>query len=165
MLNGTATPVRLKRPNLRSGAAEYFLPAGLGVFFRTCWTGKETAQHHIEGEVCPNCGRDTPSDRLVSLHAIDHRKQWTTAHVIALDHRWTYLVARAIQSKDMLVRPLVLEIGPGDNVSLTSAVDGNIHPADMRKAADRIVSIWQHHFRGRLSITPDMLSVGTAWIE
>ena len=165
MLSGAATPVRLKRPNLRSGAAEFHLPAGLGVFFKTCWTGHETSQHYLENGICPNCGRSANSDRLVSLHAIDHRQgQWTTAHVIALDNRWTHVLARAIESPKMLVRPLLIKIGHGDQVSILVR-EQNIDPCDMRKASDRIVSVWNHHFRGKVTIGPDLLGCGMQWIE
>lgn len=163
MLNGTATPCRLKRPNLRTGSLTYELPAGLGVFFPTCWTGSETRHHHLENGVCPNCGRATNSERLCSLHAIRQRGNWTTAFVVALDQRWTHLIAAALVDDTFLTRPLSIKIGPGDQVSVAKIGHENINVVDARKAADRIVAVWRHYFQGLLTATPSILHMGPDW--
>jgi len=165
MLNGTATPTRLKRPNLTRGALTYELPGGLGAFFTSCWNGKETRHHHLENGICPNCQRNSDSGRLVSLHAIAQRGQWTTALVVVLEHKWTFMLAEAMADRSFLVRPLRITLGPGEKLSVSVTSDQAAAAKDVYRSSERIVSVWNYYFRGNLTLPASIMNSGTDWIR
>jgi hypothetical protein len=165
MLNGTKTPLCLKRLRIAQNARCYHLPASLGAFFPSCWDGTSTRHHLQDGTTCPNCGRIARSERWQSLHAVKTDRGNGPRIVLAVDHRLTVTLAEAIPDRSYLARPLDVVFRPDGRVTLAIASQECCRPGDIQESAERIVRIWQQYFRGGCAVSPGSLHSGNQWLD